>query len=322
MSVYFELGLVLCLTLATTAFIFGIAAGNLALWILKKSQRMHILGRNPNISFWLRLSPFTFAALCTAITIPAFLLFEPRQTSEHTPKFLFLPSALGAALLVVVAIRGLRGLFLSARFKRALSHTAAPFPWASDVPIRSVGAPAYSLAVLGIMRQCIFIGNELSRSLNRGELEAAIAHEMSHVRAHDNLRRVLLNATRVPAILGNLAELDLVWASAAECAADREALRDGNSALDLGSAIITIAKIQTARFPFSGAMSGLVSTSEASAIRIRIEQLRHELQDYPSKDACPRSILRLLTSLLVVAYVGTLPFVLPLAHRFMEKLID
>src|SRR5262249_55279956 len=164
---------------------------------------------------------------------PAFLRHEPHSSGEPISSKLWLLAFAGAVLLIAMMARGARVLWATAKVERrwrANSHR--------ELKIDGVGARLYCvnsesplLAVTGFFRPKIFVAHEVLHLLSPGELRAAVAHEMDHIRRLDNLKQFLLKITRLPRWLG--AAQDSSWTLASECAADAGALARGASVLDL-----------------------------------------------------------------------------------------
>src|SRR5262249_11416559 len=111
------------------------------------------------------------------------------------------------------------------------------------------------------------------QSLTREEMAAAIAHEIGHLAARDNLKRVALRVCRdALAIFPTGAGLDRAWAEASEAAADEYAARGGGGvALGLASTLVKIARLvpRGVKPAMPAGASLLIADADALARRVR-----------------------------------------------------
>src|SRR4029450_3283545 len=153
----------------------------------------------------------------------------------------------------------------------------------TPIELEHVSTPAFSIphqfpiiAVVGTIRQRLFIAERVLQSLTREELMAAIAHESGHLNARDNLKRSLLRACRdLLMLIPSGRSLDRAWAEAAECAADDYAANEGAKiALDLASALVKIARMIPARRQAAMPLAVfLVGIEESRGVKARIRRL-------------------------------------------------
>lgn len=197
--------------------------------------------------FLLRVFPAAFSlAVVLTLLVPAYVVHEPRDADETIGLWLLLLSALSAAGVCVAALRVVSSWRATVRLARDWVENSRP------VRVAGCPLPAYRLshrfpviAVVGVLRPRLFIADALFDRLTEAELSAAVAHELGHVAAHDNLKRALLRACR-DALLFNPCghALDRRWAEASESAADEWAARGGReAALNLASALVKIARL-------------------------------------------------------------------------------
>lgn len=178
--------------------------------------------------------------------IPAYLTHEPRDNHEEITLNLAIIaffSALGVALAVV---RGMVTWRATARLTADWLRNAEP------IILPGITIPAFRIehqfpvvAIVGTFRPRLFIANQIFQSLTNDELSAALAHEVGHVIARDNLKRGLLRACRDTLLIIPCGRaLDSAWKQASETAADEYAAgRDPVVGLDLASALVKIARL-------------------------------------------------------------------------------
>jgi beta-lactamase regulating signal transducer with metallopeptidase domain len=105
------------------------------------------------------------------------------------------------------------------------------------------GIPGVSLA--GVFKPRVLIGPEVARELTSAELDVAIAHELAHRDAGDNVTRASMMCA--PDFFGGsrrARHLETTWHEAAESLADARAV-DGDRvrALHLASALVKVARL-------------------------------------------------------------------------------
>ena len=175
--------------------------------------------------FALRVAPLASASgFVILLTLPSFLFFEPLNMHEGIRGVAIIGSALALGLLAVGVLRS----FLAWRNTAKLVN-------ACTTP-ESAGKPAVFIS--GIWRSRLIISSAARSLLNERELAAAVRHESAHARRRDNLKQLILRFCAFPL----LSSMNRAWLRAAEIAADDAAVTDEESALDLASALATIAR--------------------------------------------------------------------------------
>jgi len=273
--------------------------------------------------FLLRSLPFWLPLLLTgAFFLPSFLLFEPHQTTE-TPEPLLIALAIGAAVaLIGFCIRVVYGIGRNCKHTRNWLRTAIKLESRLGNNVYQIENPCSAVVVTGFFNPRIFIGSDALRVLNADELRAAIAHEVAHTTSFDNLKRLFLCATRPPKWLIGLCAAERSWCSAAEIEADAAALCDGVSALDLGSAIVKIGRLNLYA-ESSPEGSHLVPVSEPSALHARVRSIQQAVTATRSQSLSARNPLAFwLTAIALTSYLMMLPQVLLFGHRVIECIVQ
>jgi hypothetical protein len=244
---YFALGLFSALALLLAIYVpASLAVATAWRWLDPLSTAWNPQ-RRAGLLFGLRILPATaallFLALCAA---PAYLAFEPRETGESISVKLAAAAGLAACGIALSAWRAVHSWLASRRLIAAWMRDAKP------ASVAGIAMAAYRfdhpfpiMAVAGILRPRLLIANRLLDALRPEEMAAAVAHELGHVAARDNLHRFLLRlCPNLGALCGAGRELDQAWEEAAEAAADAHAVhRRSVSALDLASALIKTARL-------------------------------------------------------------------------------
>jgi Zn-dependent protease with chaperone function len=244
---YYLIGISL---LFTTLFTINLASslGVVGAWrVLRRFVTEWPPVRTAAVIFALRVIPVAAALLFVlGFVLPAFLLFEPYHSDETVGLKLTLVVALAAFGIAVAMFRIFGSWWRTRRLVTDWLDSSEP------ADIDGVSMPAYRLrhkfpvfAIVGIFRPRMFIAEQLLDALDENELSAVITHELGHVAALDNLKRVLMRLCGDLLVLPVGRLLDRQWADASEIAADEFAVRQGGhgSALELASALIKIARI-------------------------------------------------------------------------------
>ena len=188
----------------------------------------------------IRLLPAALSMVFAAgVFLPAHFLFEPNEARETFGLVLYFLAATGGFLLIRSAARAL-GLWRLGRHLRRREHGAVSFaPGIVEVS----GHTGVSLA--GVIAPRILIGPDVVRELTSEELDVAIAHELAHRDAFDNLARwAMACAPDLLGLSGRARRIEQAWHEAAESLADWRAVSgDRVRAMHLASALIKVARL-------------------------------------------------------------------------------
>jgi Zn-dependent protease with chaperone function len=218
--------------------------------------------------FVFRLLPFASAIFVTAaLTVPSFLMFEPRSIYEVIGVVPIGLALFGVVLVLFGAAKGIAALFRASRIVAAWTHGLQIVEAESPVAILQVpdGAPAMMAA--GILWPRVLISQAATALLSPNELQAALKHELTHVRRRDNLRKLLLECVPFPGMSG----LEAAWLEAAEMAADHRAARNASEALDLAAALIKLSRAVPLGPPAE--LTAALVHSPSSLVHARVKRL-------------------------------------------------
>jgi len=231
------------------------------------AQRLS-LGRAADMLFVLRMFPFFTAALMTAaLTVPSFLLLEPRATDEAVGAVSLALGACGLSLGLVGIMNAAIVLRRASRVVNQWTRGARPAESAGSVPVLTISPASPALIATGILRPRILLSSAAEMQLSGGELQAALNHELAHVRRADNLKKLLLRLVAFPGMAG----LEAAWLETTEMAADDAAVATICDALDLAAALIKLSRMvpDTATTDLTAAFVH----GPASAVYARVERL-------------------------------------------------
>jgi len=271
---YFLIGTSLLLTFMLAVAVIS-ATMLSGVWKLSRSRLVRLRPETrARLAFMFRVSPIVIAStVALAFVVPSFLIYEPPNSGE----------TIGLKLVVIIAIAAFgisaAGYRIFASWWRTRQLLAEWTADATQMAIDGFGIPILKLrhefpvfAVVGIIHPRLFIAEHVLETLDENELAAVLQHELGHITALDNLKRLgmKLCGDLVVAPLGR--GLDRDWSHAAEAAADEYAVAAGdrNTALSLAGALIKIARIMPQALPPMPAVSyAYMETGEALAGRVR-----------------------------------------------------
>ncbi|MEZ5317892.1 MAG: M56 family metallopeptidase [Vicinamibacterales bacterium] len=244
-------------TIVLVAFAWASLVGSLAAPLVFARLRVSAPVDRARALLRLRLLPLAAGLLAASLAALSFALFEPRALDET---YGYVLRGLAIVPLVLLAASLLRTAVAVWRTRRVLQGW---LDGARPVTLDGLTIPALAtdsafpvVAVLGIVRPRLLIARSVLDTCSPDELQAILAHEQAHVDRHDNLFRLLLNAT--PDLLSWLpaaGRLHGAWQEATEFAADDAAGRHG----DLGRVTLAQALVRVARLAPAGPQ--LVPTS-------------------------------------------------------------
>ena len=281
-----------------------------------------------NWLFAIRLLPvFTACVVAFGFVLPAFLKLEPRSTAEGMSLKLATLALAGATLIVTLAMRIARSLQATAQVERDWRRRS------HELHMTGLSAPLYCiegafpcLAVTGLLRPRVYVGRSVVELLSKAEMQAALAHEMAHVRSFDNLKQLLLKSLRWPGPFENLIGSISTWVHASEAAADEEAVAAGAVALDLSSALVKMGRIACGYIPKPQILaSQFTPYAAASSLPTRIARLERLLEDGPPvvkvRPVANGTIFALSLAAGILAYAAGINAILPWVHDALELLV-
>ena len=318
--------LCICLVFAVMFVVYALAtlASVPALSVL--ATRKHALQTKTaaNLLFCFRSFPLALATIASVgLALPSFLRFEPSTTREMPGPELWLLAALGVLMLLTMAWRCFRIVYLTSSLQRRwLKNSEQMRNSLNGLPVSCVNDSGSLVAVVGIFAPRVFVSRNIVETLSPGELDAALSHELAHVSAWDNLRQLVLKVTRFHG-LHFLTQMDALWARTSELAADERAIAQGASPLNLSSALVKVGRLSlTSPSHFLAAshlVDGCSSATSARAMHLQ-ELLEHGISP---KQAAGAHSARFWISCCVtlLLYVLALVTSLPQIHKALEFIV-
>lgn len=310
-----------CACLAT----FAVAAGltSIATGVAGRgagAARSGDAGRTARRLLALRVLPAVVgAALALVVTLPAFLLFEPRENGETAGRIFSVLTIAGGVAIVQGLARGMAAWGASRRLHRSWTREGRPLELAgAPVPTYRITHPFPVVSIVGILRPRLFVADQVLERLSPAELQAVLAHEAGHVRAADNLKRLLVRLC--PALPWRAAarRLEERWEEAAEEAADARA----GAALDLAAALLKTARLA----PVGARIEMPVATfHRGSALARRVKRLTRRGGAGPEASSPAPAVgaawMIVAAAAAAAAAVAPWPQALFWAHQMVEALV-
>jgi hypothetical protein len=219
----------------------------------------------------LALFPSAAGLVAAGLAALAWLIFEPRSTAETPGPVLLALAFLGFAVVVSRAASVASDAVRTHRLVRSFRHAGRdlgglPLPASQAVHEFPVAALA------GVWRPRLLLADRVLRALSPAELDAVVAHELAHLDARDNLKRLLLAASPDPlALTAPGRRLRSEFLEAAEAAADARACARVSCTV-LARAIVKVARLVPAGGRLElGAASFHHETSLASRVRALVD---------------------------------------------------
>jgi beta-lactamase regulating signal transducer with metallopeptidase domain len=285
---------------------------SVVVWVIVRRWRHVNEPTRPSVLLAIRLLPASASMLVVAaVLVPAQLALEPRDAGETLGWLWYAMAAIGAALL----LRSVWRAVVVARASRML--TADCQAYMRDGAILHEVEVVAGISLAGIIKPRILIGRSVRSHLTGAELDIAIAHEVAHREAFDNLARwSMLCAPDFLAKSEVGSRLEHAWHVAAESLADATAARgDETRAVQLASALVKVARLAAVSGQRAPAPSWS-TLNDSELLERRVERLlaggAHTL---------PPSRLRFLGASALMALCVALPVFIPPIHRLTESLV-
>jgi hypothetical protein len=224
--------------------------------------------RQPALLLMIRLFPAAASTMFVCgLFLPVHWALEPREIVESFGFAWYVLAIAGSALLARAAVRMTAIAGRSHRFTRD-----ARVRFGDADPIEVDSLPGVSLA--GTLRPRILIGTNVKTALSSAELDVAVAHEVAHRDAFDNLARwLMLCAPDFLGLFQAASRLEHDWHVAAEARADAAAIRgDQRRAVNLASALIKVARLSSAS-PHRSAVPSWSTLNDSEILEWRVGRL-------------------------------------------------
>jgi hypothetical protein len=255
----------------------------------------------------LRLLPAAASVLFVgAIFLPAHWRFEPREIEESFGILVFVLAAAGALLV-------LRSLHRAANVASAAwqLRACAGLPRIASVDAGTTGVYEVQgltgVSLAGVVRPRILVGPVVRRALTPAELDAAVAHEMAHADALDNVKRFVMFCA--PDFFGQSAaarRIEAEWRAAAEWQADARAVRgDQCRAVHLASALVKVARLATTG-PVWQASPSWSTLHDAPLLEMRVNRLVGGEAPRPERSRRARSVVAAIAVIASAIAAGTI----------------
>jgi len=263
--------------------------------------------------FALRVLPFFCATgIVLLFAVPSFFYLEPNSAEESVGAGGVLTALGGGAILLIGMGSVVAAWRRASRFLASCAANSRQLKTDVGVPAFEVSGPAPALLVGGVCRPRLLVSGRAAELLDQREMNVAIRHELAHIRCRDNLKKLVLHFCVFPF----LAALDREWLMAAEIAADDAAVNDEQTALDLASALLKIARDSSNATMPALAMS--LVPERGAAVSARVERLLSWKR--PERHRRSWRALAVITGIAVLVGMHY-PWMLAQMHEFTELLV-
>jgi len=305
-------------TLALAWFLILNAATSLMVAMLAGAMARRVGSAGPNVWLALRLAPALFSTFFTAaVFLPSYWRYEPRELVEGFDVTVTALAMLACGIVAAGAVRGVRAWRRAARRTRGWMRNAQPMALAGTrLPAFAVDADAPMMALVGLLRPRLLVTRPVLDALTPEEWRAAVAHELGHWRALDNLKRLAMRAA--PDLLGATPaarSLERGWVAASEYRADRAAGDGRLVRCALASALVKVARLAP---PLSTCDEPISALVDAADVTMRVQRL---LDGPKAIEAPGRARWFAVPAVLAATVVAYAPL-LRLIHRVTEVLVN
>lgn len=328
---YYLIGITLVLTFLFVINLTSAFAVSLAGRFVSKIAHAWPPRRTSAVLFSLRIFPIASALLYSlGLALPAYIHFEPHVTEE----------TIGYKQWILVAACGLGLVFAAFRVFGSWWQTKRLlYGWlehAEEIEVDGLDLPAYKVrhpfpvfAIVGVRKPKLFIAEQVLDMLDAFEISAVIKHELGHLAAFDNLKRILMHLCGDLLLVPVGRNLDTVWIEASEIAADEFAVQKGGrrSALNLASALIKIARIVPSRRIEELPVGSYAVQNNGELLSNRIQRLLKLAESHadPAREAVtrPNRILSLIAaSIFILIPLAFDTYLLSHIHEISETFLE
>jgi Zn-dependent protease with chaperone function len=309
------------------AWFFALSAGAALLFV---AARPFLLGWIRQRAWFAAIAPLAVRLLpagvsigiVLALVLPAFAWLEPAGSAARGERLGLTGLLLalgGGAVLAASLTRGLAAVLSTRRRMKILHGGAARTSPAGHAPLFVSDSPVASVVLDGLLRPRVFVSRSVVDRLSAEELDRAIAHELAHHRAHDNIKRRLLAFAPDLVSHSRLARtLEEAWKHAAELEADAAACRGGDSeAVTLASALLKVVRLNGGRRQLD---LGRAAFHDDAPVADRILRLCTRIGRETPAPRRGAALAAAALTLVAWAILVTLP-ILPAVHRVTEMLV-
>jgi hypothetical protein len=272
--------------------------------------------------FWLRVSPaIAGMAVALGIVLPAFALYEPAHRGEQPGPALLALAGLAVLVLASAAVRFGRLVWAGWRFNRQwLDPASVTSIGGTNLPVHIVDRAGPLVALVGVVRPRLVVSSDVMAVCSSAELAVITAHETAHLRARDNLKRLLLGACPDVLRWSRLHDrFTRVWSAAAEEAADDDAADPGDTRarVELAALLVKLARLAPGRACDLRLSSPLIQLDDLGP---RVKRLCDG--GAPRQAGSWGPVVSAAFVVLGVAAALAAPELLPRAHRAAEFLVQ
>lgn len=249
-----------------------------ALWPALKAVGKRLAPRN-EARFWFCVALVPASAglwFALLVAAPSYRLHEPRNTGETISLALGMSALLAGFLLTASIVRAVLLTWRGWRMASLLRKCSKPVRVPNfDQELYQLPESSSTFTVVGILHPAMFVSRSVLDALTETELQSVLRHEQAHLYGqHNGLTLVVQFGGQLS---GNPVFQRLVharWTEAIELSADEAALRTPEDALELGSALVKVARLRPGDSLIEELGTSFVPSLCRSALGRRVDRLR------------------------------------------------
>jgi len=194
--------------------------------------------------FALRTLPLLASVVITfAFVVPSFQRLEPRSININLGERIgAMPLALGLCALLLIACSCFRVIAAQTGARRVVARWlegARPLATGARTLMLQSRPEAPAITLVGVRKPKVLVSEATVALLSHDELQLALKHELAHMQAHDNLKKLVFRFCPFPGMV----KLESAWSEASELAADDAAVSSQSDAVDLAAALVKLSRL-------------------------------------------------------------------------------
>jgi Zn-dependent protease with chaperone function len=208
--------------------------------------------------------------------VPSFVELEPHKSLELVGEKPLALAGFGLLLLALGIFNAFAAYWRTSRTVNSWLTGATLMASHARVPVFCILPVVPALTLAGILQPKVLLSKAAANLLTPRELEAALRHEMAHMRRFDNLKKLVFRFCLFP----GSSHLESAWREAAEMTADDGAVTNAREAVELASALIKLSRL--AQLQSTAPLTTLFAQRATASINGRVQRLMDWKEDQSS----------------------------------------
>jgi Zn-dependent protease with chaperone function len=229
--------------------------------------------KRPNSILLLRMLPAATSSLFVAFFfLPGFFQLEPRDTTETVSPLMVVAASIPILLFVWGVLHGLLSWLATERLvRRWVSRGERRHLPGTSSTVYCIDSDFPVISLAGVLRPRLFVSSQVLTSCTPKEFAAVLAHETSHRKSRDNLKRLLMRlCPDFLALTPTAKSIERTWSESSDMAADESAAgTDPGVRTDLATAIVKVARLAAGRRFLPEVLASAFHRGEGIGRRVR-----------------------------------------------------